>query len=940
MKKIGILTLSLAACWLLFSASSADSAPTVQIKDINQRASDTNFKGILKPDIDFGKIPLYFITNQGQVNKRARFYAKTSRYTLWLTKEGLVFDSTKRPEARGQKSEKTKHTSLQRPNASTFQRDVSRLMFLGANKDPNIIPVNETKLRVNFFKGNDPTKWVGDIPTSQAVLYKNLYTNIDLKVYGIEKQIEYDWIVRPGGNPEDIRFEYKDVKKTRIDRQGNLVITTTFGELIHKKPVSFQEIREKLKIKKEKVKANFKKISKNTYGFEVGEYDKNKKLIIDPVVLAYSTYLGGSNVDRGQGIAVDGNGYVYVGGETASTDFPTLNQYQGDQTNMDAFVSKLDTTQNGAASLIYSTYIGGSGSDRSYDLAVDANGCAYVVGITSSADYPTLNQYQGDQTGTDAFVSKLDTTQSGLAGLVYSSYLGGDNDDHAYGVAVEGTDVYVAGYTRSTDYPTLNQYQGYQPGADAYVTKLDTTQSGTASLLYSTYLGGGDEDYGVDVIADGSGYAYASGYTWSTDYPTLNQYQGDPGDSNTDGFVTKLDTTQSGAASLLYSTYLGGNNSDQAIRVGLDSNGYTYVTGHTSSWNYPVLNQYQSDQGGQDVFVTKLDTTKIGNASLLYSTYLGGSSAEDGRSLAIDSSDYVYVTGYTGSSDFPTLNQFQADQGSYDAFVTKLDTTKSGSSCLLYSTYLGGSDFDMGHGIAVDSNGNAYVTGETNSTDFPTFNQYQVDPGDTSYDGFVSKLINPSINITSPNGGESYLIGSNLHITWSAVLENPGELVNISLIKPNGRLIKTFARSISADLGYYDQIIPTYLPAKEYKVRIEVIGAGLYDESDGTFTVTASPYIILTSPNGGENWQLGSSQNITWTATSGMADLLKITLLKDCVPIGVIATNVDPASGSFTWTVGLHSGGTATAGTGYRVKIRIKNTNRIDISDLVFDLSN
>jgi len=795
--------------------------------DLSVKSQDiqSTSTGIVKPDLNFGKFPLYFIFNKGQVNEKTKFYAKASRYTLWLTKEGLVFDSfrntysksnsphspyspnfkaTKTPRHQENTKDKkdihhsslfTHHSSPDSPHSpkieatktpghqenskdkkgihhssffthhlspdaltnhhspiTKYERDVSRLSFIGANRNPEIVPVDETQLRVNYFIGNDRSKWHCDVPTSQAVLYKNLYKNIDLKVYGIEKQIEYDWIVKPGGNAGDIRVEYKNVKGTRIDKEGNLLIVTDFGELMHKKPVSFQEIRMEHGAwsmeGKSIVKVKFKKIKKNTYGFEVGEYDKSYELIIDPVVLVYSTYLGGGSEDIGYGIAVDNSGNAYVTGITSSTDFPYLNPYQRDQDIVNAFVTKIDTNQSGAASLIYSTYLGGGGIDSGYGIAIDSSGNVYVTGITSSTDFPCKNQYMTDPGDSlhDAFVTKIDTTQSGSTSLIYSTYLGGGSSDYGLGIAVDSSgNAYVTGFTMSTDFSCKNQYQT-DPGdsdTDAFVTKIDTNQSGVSSLIYSTYLGGGSSDYGQGIAVDSSGNAYVTGFTLSTDFPCKNQYQTYQGDFDYDAFVTKIDTNQSGVSSLIFSTCLGGAGGDTGYSIAVDSSGNAYVTGTTISIDFPCLNQYQTNQGYYDAFVTKIDTTQSGAASLIYSTYLGGGAAEWAYGIDVDSSSNVYVTGYTFSIDFPCLNQYQTDQGDldYDAFVTKIDTTQSGASSLIYSTYLGGRGTDHGYGIAVDSSGNAYVTGYALSTDFPCQNQYMTDPGDSHYDAFVTKLI-------------------------------------------------------------------------------------------------------------------------------------------------------------------------------------------------------
>jgi hypothetical protein len=551
--------------------------------ELSVNTQDICFKGTVKPDLNFGKFPLYFIANKGQVNKKAKFYAKASRYTLWLTRVGLVFDSVKKvkvettdPAPSGHSSQEGDtprplrvHPSQEGNKKFKIDRDVSRLVFLNTNRNPGIFPIDESKLRVNYFIGNEPSKWHCDVPTSKALLYKNLYKNIDLKVYGIEKQIEYDWIIKPGGNPVDIRFEYKNVKGTRIDNEGNLMVETDFGKLVHKKPVSYQEFSAvhgaEHRVKKY-VNVTFKKIGENTYGFGVGEYDKLFELVIDPVVLAYSTYLGGDDTDEGYGIAADNKGNAYVAGYTDSTDFPTLNQYQTDQVNVDVFVTKINTTRSGDLSLVYSTYIGGGSFDFGFGIAVDSNGIAYVTGGTGSTDFPTLNQYQTYKGDWDAFLIKIDTTQTGTSSLIYSTYLGGGNADCGIGIAANSIgNAYVTGRTNSTDFPTLNQYQIDQGNQDAFVTKIDTTQTGASSLIYSTYLGGGGVDLGYGIAVDSIGNAYVTGHTYSTDFPILNQYQTDPGDSTADAFVTKINTTRSVNSSLIYSTYLGGKVGTMAM---------------------------------------------------------------------------------------------------------------------------------------------------------------------------------------------------------------------------------------------------------------------------------------------------------------------------------------------------------------------------------------
>jgi hypothetical protein len=345
---------------IFFSVSDA------KVRQVQGVSSMSSMSGeIVAQSPRFGNIPLYFIPNKGQVQKNAKFYAKTPRYTLWMTNEGLMFDTIRKTSLNGREE---------------LKRDVSRVIFPGANKNPQIVPVKITGYRVNYLLGNDPTQWKAGIPTSQAVLYKNLYKNIDLKIYGIQKKIEYDWIVRPGGNPADIRIEYDNVTGTRLDEKGNLLVKTGFGELMHKKPVAYQGTDVGAGPRacpgpRTNVNVTFKKISGNTYGFKVGEYDKNSVLIIDPVVMAYSTYLGGSSDEHAFALAVDSAGCAYVTGDTYSSNFPTKSAYQDTPVGgtYNVFVTKFSAS---GKSLVYSTYLGGGSNEAGEGIQVDASGRA------------------------------------------------------------------------------------------------------------------------------------------------------------------------------------------------------------------------------------------------------------------------------------------------------------------------------------------------------------------------------------------------------------------------------------------------------------------------------------------------------------------------------------------------------------------------------------
>jgi PKD repeat protein len=674
-------------------------------------------------------MPLSFTQNMGQWDERALFRADAGGATMWITTEGVYYQFTRRielPDADQDTSGSDLAFEGQNPRGFDTEPDsiealVLKAAFVGANPNPTASGNKLLDYKCNYFLGNDRAKWRTDVPNYEAIVLDEVYPGIDLTYYGNGKQMEYDFVVSPGADYSQIQIQYEGAEGLAVGDDGALVVTTKWGEIKELTPVVYQEVGGS----RRQVSSEYVVQSDHTFGFRLGQdYDRALPVVIDPV-LVYSTYLGGSDGEVGRAIAVDGAGSAYVTGETSSANFPTLNPYQGtNRGGVDAFVTKLSS---GGNSLVYSTFLGGTYDERGYGIAVDGSGAAYVTGQTRSTDFPTSNPYQGTNRGyADAFVVKL---SSGGNSLAYSTYLGGSDDDWGWGIAVDASGAaYVAGSTASTDFPTLNPYQGTNRGGwDVFVVKLS---SSGGSLVYSTYLGGSNSDGVSGIDVDASGAAYVAGSTGSTDFPTLNPYQG-TNMGGYDVFVTKL--TSSGN-SLVYSTYLGGSNSEGVSGIAVDASAAAYVAGSTGSTDFPALNPYQgTNMGSDDVFVTKL--TSSGN-SLVYSTYLGGSSYDWNYGLAVDASGAAYVTGNTSSYDFPTLNPCQTYQGGGDAFVTKLS---GGGNSLVYSTYLGGSSGAVGDGITVDASGAAYVTGFTPSTNFPTLNPYQ-GTNQGGSDVFVSKL--------------------------------------------------------------------------------------------------------------------------------------------------------------------------------------------------------
>ena len=548
----------------------------------------------------YGELPLYFIENKGQLDSKVRFYVKTSGQTLYFTDEGIVFDLLRREEEAGKGTEGAEKgrqtTGVKR------ERLVFNLRFENAQKGVLIEGLDRQDAGINYFVGNDRSKWKRGIPTYKGVIYQGVYKGIDLKVFGNGKDIEYEFIVNPGGTPDDILLTYNGIEGLATNGEGELLIATAFGELKETRPYIYQEIEGKRAVDGSfeiRSPADQSQARKFSYGFQVASYNPSYPLIIDPT-LSYSTYLGGSEGDFGHGIAVDGSGNAYVTGSTYA-DFPTQNPYQGTKPgNYDAFITKLSSS---GGALTYSTYLGGSRYDYGKGIAVDGSGNAYVTGETNSTNFPTQNPYQGTNAGErDAFITKLSSSGSALS---YSTYLGGVNVDNGWGIAVDGSgNAYVTGYTQSTNFPTQNPYQRfYATRGDAFITKLSSSGS---ALTYSTYLGGSYVDRGYGIAVDGSGNAYVTGETSSGDFPTHTQYQKTYA-GYYDAFITKL---SSSGNTLSYSSYLGGDGYDCGDGIAVDGSGNAYVTGDTESIDFPTQNPYQGTNAGYyDAFVAKLSTT-------------------------------------------------------------------------------------------------------------------------------------------------------------------------------------------------------------------------------------------------------------------------------------------------------------------------------------------
>jgi len=833
MNKRMTTVLSLLFLLLLLAASGVQARPPAA-HDVGGADLERQVLGL------FGRLPLYFIENRGQTDERVRYLVQQGGATIFFTPEEMVM------AAGG---------------------TVLRLRFLDANPKVQVVGTKAETARVNYFIGNDPEKWRTNIPTYGEIIYRDLYPGVDLVYAGRAGELKYSLVVRPGADVGRIRLAYEGIDGLRIAEDGDLAIPTAAGELRDKNPYAYQEVGGR----RVEVEAAFVLHDAYTCGFAVDGYDPRYPLVIDPT-LDYSTYLGGSDVDIGYGIAVDSAGKAYVTGGTESTDFPTQSPLQPSNSGVrDVFVSVLNPTGSG---LVYSTYLGGSRYDIGYGIAVDSAGKAYVTGETSSTDFPTQSPLQSAYGGgaNDAFVAVLNPSGSGL---VYSTYLGGSGSDYGRGIAVDGAgNAYVTGWTSSTDFPTQSPLQSANAGArDVFVSVFNSSGS---TLVYSTYLGGSSIDRGEGIAVDSGGNAYVTGYTESTDFPTQSPLQSANAGSD-DAFVSVFNASGS---TLVYSTYLGGSSGDIGYGIAVDGTGKAYVTGYTWSTDFPTQSPLQSaNAGAYDVFVSVFNSS---GSTLVYSTYLGGSSGDIGHGIAVDGTGNAYVTGYTYSTDFPTQSPLQpANAGAYDVFVSVFNSSGSG---LVYSTYLGGSDDDYSMGIAVDDTGKAYMTGYTWSTDFPTQSPLQSAYGGVG-DAFVAKIAHVSPTPTA---------------TPTPTSTPTATPTNTPTPTPTGTPVVHWKGAASGNWSDPTKWDTGSVPGSSDDVVIDV--AGTYDITlDVNATVNS---LTLGGAGGTQTLVIGSGQTLTLNDAStisanGVMELSSGTLTGD----GDLTVN-----GTFNWSGGTIKG--------------------------------
>ena len=582
----------------------------------------------------------------------------------------------------------------------------------------------------NFFYGD--ASWV-DLGSYNEIWYYDLYPGIDLRYYVTDLGLKYDFFVRPGGNPSnivvtlspnvDIALTAEGIAVT-LNNQPDVIVLADTGLVVYQGDGV-------------QLGGYFRLLRgiPNTYGIVVSEYEHDLPLVIDPYWLGFDTTIAGDGRESTQGMALDSFGNAYITGyTTSSTGFPLVNAYDSNHGGglYDAFILKLNATGTGVA---FSTYIGGTGDDFGRSIAVDSTGNTYITGqTTSSTDFPLVNSHDGNIGGfEDAFVVKLNATGTGV---VFSTYIGGTGSDYGFGITVDNEgNAYITGRTGSdSGFPLADAYDGTYGGqGDIFILKLNATGTGA---VFSTYIGGSEEDFGNGIAVDTAGNTYITGETRSaTGFPLVNAFNSTHG-GDRDIFVLKLNAT---GGDVVFSTYIGGPGPDSGSGVVVDNNGNTYLTGKTgSATGFPVTDAYDRTFGGgggvYDAFVLKLKVTGTG---VVFGTYIGGTGDDHGWSIAIDNSGDTYIVGDTFSvADFPLVNSYDSTYGggSFDAFILRLSAT---GTRVEFSTFIGSSGEELGNGIAVDSSGSIYIAGTAGSF------------AEGTGDAFILKLQSGAKNTTS-----------------------------------------------------------------------------------------------------------------------------------------------------------------------------------------------
>jgi hypothetical protein len=708
---------------LLLIASTAQSPATarrpapIPNEALKSRAvADGGRNASARTENAYGRLPLSFERNVGQTDGPYEFLVRGEGYAAYIGPAGtakLILSA--HPVSHIAPDEPVVTTTSRTAPHTRSSPEALEMRFVGATQ---VLGEARSELRgkVNYLIGADPSTWRTSVPTYGGVAYPNVYPGIDVNYYGRRHTLEYDVVVHPGADPSVIRIAFEGADRLQVTPAGDLMVEIGSHSVIKPAPFVFQELHGT----RRHINSRYRIIDRTQVAFEIDAYDEAEMLVIDPII--YATYLGGTFRDYGHAVTVDAQGNAYV---AVQTELSHLG-------NIDIVVTKLDPT---GTALIYSTYIGGTKADSVGGIAVDINNNIYLAGYTQSTDFPTTERaFDRTLSGLfDAIAVKLDA--NGTA-LVYSTYLGG-------GAVVESAqevdidpfgNAYIVSMVDAAGFPTTPGAfdESWNGGYDVAVTKLNTDGTG---LLYSTYIGGPEDDGGMDLEVDSDGNVVIGGWTRSSNFPTTDGAFDRVWNGELDAFVTKLNP--SGTA-LDYSTYIGGTGNDHVNGMALDTSGNVYITGQAEASFPTTLKALARTRrgGGSDGYVTKLASDGM---SLVYSTYLGGGALDVGVDIAVDSGGSAYIVGGTRSTDFPTTASAEdrTANGDYDVFISKLNPQ---GGALSYSSYYGGSDWEDGLSIHLGGDGSVYIAGRTFSGDFPTTSSAFDQTLDGDSDAFVLKL--------------------------------------------------------------------------------------------------------------------------------------------------------------------------------------------------------
>lgn len=676
-------------------------------------------------------LPLAFEIDCDEHGEPFDFLARGSAFNVYLGPGELVMVLT-RPEVLLQEGEELEQSDRGTTvKAQDLDREIIiRMRMLGVSPSAMATALEAYSGRTHYLLGNDPRRWLHDVPAYRRVMYHDIYSGIDVLFYGDRDRLEYVFVVQPGGDISDVRFTFEGNEGLWIDEDGSLVIEFECGKIVQRAPLFYQVVDDVARL----VGGSFV-LEGDVVRLEPGPYDEHVPLHVAPTI-DFLTYLGGPGDDRAYAMAVDANGYAYVAGETTQPGFkaPGQKSVQGQPDAVSVFVTKFRVADSEP---VYTTFLGGTSADRPFGLTVDAQGRVSVCGETASPDFPGDDLLGADRSGGswDAFVTTLGPYGSNI---VMSARIGGSGDDRAYDIASgpQG-DLYLGGETSSEDFPTINALASKHGGGawDGFVVKMD---AGRPQARFATTFGGSGADSVYALAVDPKGCVYLAGATDSRDLPLAYAFQPRFAGGMCDGFVAKL--SPSGQA-ISFSSYLGGSSDDRLYGLGVNDEGCTYVAGETASRDLPVTNAIQTTHGGGD-WDAVAGLLRCDGRQPIFLTYFGGPGNDRAFAAAADGSRRLHLVGTTSSTNLPVTAAYQASfsGGLSDGFLLRLHPDGIGiDRC----TYVGGSREDALYGVATDAGRATYGAGMTASHDVPVINALQNIQHDGAHDAMAVKIPQP-----------------------------------------------------------------------------------------------------------------------------------------------------------------------------------------------------